>query len=78
MQPNAHIHLRPGSRTVGSSPSGCIKDDVPQFHQGDWATTTDLTGGRRTFPLADGRFAYESASLPRRPGKTVIVVDADS
>jgi NADPH:quinone reductase-like Zn-dependent oxidoreductase len=32
----------------------------------------------RTFPLADGRSAYESARLPRRPGKTVIVVDADT
>lgn len=32
----------------------------------------------RTFRLADGRSAYESANLPRRPGKTVIVVDADS
>jgi NADPH:quinone reductase-like Zn-dependent oxidoreductase len=32
----------------------------------------------RTFPLADGRSAYESASLPRRPGKTVIVVNAEN
>jgi NADPH:quinone reductase-like Zn-dependent oxidoreductase len=31
-----------------------------------------------TFSLADGRAAYESTSLPRRPGKTVIVVDSDS
>ncbi|HEY7223550.1 MAG TPA: NADP-dependent oxidoreductase [Micromonosporaceae bacterium] len=30
----------------------------------------------RTFPLTDGRSAYESAGLPRSPGKTVIVVDA--
>ncbi|GAA2361347.1 NADP-dependent oxidoreductase [Dactylosporangium salmoneum] len=31
----------------------------------------------RTFPLADGRSAYESGRLPRRPGKTVLVVRGD-
>jgi NADPH:quinone reductase-like Zn-dependent oxidoreductase len=28
----------------------------------------------QTFPLADGREAYESASRPRPPGKTVLIV----